>query len=163
MEKIEVFSYKEMHGETMKSSNSTFTYKPVVPPYSPEAGQCHVAFVEIEPGESSFDYHYHETDEEVFYIISGEGIVRTPKGNISVKAGDAITFPPGPNGAHALRNESTTEKLIYIDFDTHNLPEITHFPDSGRVSVAGPFSDVSFAQEQARINTNPRLKKGVKE
>jgi uncharacterized cupin superfamily protein len=162
MERIEVFSYNDMQGQQIGANNNVFTYKPVIPPYSPAAGQCHIAFVEIEPGKSSFDYHYHETDEEAFYIISGEGVVRTPKGDITVRTGDAITFPPGPDGAHSIRNESQTEKLIYIDFDTHNLPEITHFPDTGRVSIAGPFSDATYNIKQGTKNNNPRRKKGLK-
>ena len=58
-----------------------------------------------------------------------------------VKAGDAITFPVGPEGAHVIRNGSDTEKLVYIDFDTNNLPEIVHFPDTNQVMAYGKFSN----------------------
>lgn len=97
--------------------------------------QCRVNFVEVEPGSFAYGYHYHETDEEVFYIISGTGIVRTINGDVTVKAGDAITFPAGPEGAHVIRNGSDTEKLVYIDFDTNNLPEIVHLPDTNQVML----------------------------
>ena len=103
--------------------------------------QCRVNFVEVEPGSFAYGYHYHETDEEVFYIISGTGIVRTINGDVTVKAGDAITFPTGPEGAHVIRNGSDTEKLVYIDFDTNNLPEIVHLPDTNQVMAYGKFSN----------------------
>jgi len=32
-------------------------------------------------------------NEEVFYIISGEGILETPEGNITISAGDTIICP----------------------------------------------------------------------
>ena len=71
----------------------------------------------------------------------GTGIVRTANGDVRVKAGDAITFPTGPEGAHVIRNGSDTEKLVYIDFDTNNLPEIVHLPDTNQVMAYGKFSN----------------------
>ena len=109
--------------------------KPIVE--QTDVDQCRVNFVEVEPVIFAYGYHYHETDEEVFYIISGTGIVRTANGDVTVKAGDAITFPTGPEGAHVIRNGSDTEKLVYIDFDTNNLPEIVHLPDTNQVMAYG--------------------------
>jgi uncharacterized cupin superfamily protein len=163
MKEIEVFNYNDMEGEQICSGESGFTYKSVIAPTSPYAAQCHIAFVEIPPGKQSFNYHYHETDEEAFYIISGEGVVRTPKGDIAVKAGDVITFPAGPEHAHSIRNPSPTEKLVYIDFDTHNLPEITHYPDTGRVEVLGPHSAMSYDSRTGTPSKNPRKKSGVRQ
>lgn len=163
MKKIEVFNYQMMQGEKIATGENNYTYKPVIAPNSPLANQCHIAFVEVGPKQMSFSYHYHETDEEVFYIISGEGCIRTPDGDIHVKAGDAITFPPGPSGAHSISNPSLDQKLVYIDFDTHNLPEITHFPDTGRVEVLGAFSAMSYSETTGIPNKNPRRKHGVRE
>lgn len=158
MEKLEIYNPQNIEGTVKGSGSSTFIYKPVIAPDSPEAGQCHIAFVEVPPGNSSFEYHYHEADEEVFYIISGEGIVRTPKGDMRVRRGDLITFPPGADGAHSITNTSETEKLIYVDFDTHNLPEITHFPDKDIVHVQGVFSSVNYNCTQGEENPCRRVK-----
>jgi len=136
MKDVTVNNYAAMEGQVRTRDNNTFTVKPVVA--SQDANQCSIAFIEVDPGNYAFGYHYHEMNEEAFYIISGQGIVRTPDGEISVKAGDMITFPTGPKGAHVMRNSSETEKLIFIDFDTHNVPEIVHFPDMNKVMVIGP-------------------------
>jgi uncharacterized cupin superfamily protein len=109
--------------------------------------RCRASFIEVEPGNQAFGYHYHEMNEEVFYIISGIGIVRTPKGDITVKAGDAITFPAGKEGAHVIRNGSDTEKLIYIDFDAVNVPEIVHLPDTNKIMVVGPYSKGMYDEQ----------------
>jgi uncharacterized cupin superfamily protein len=97
--------------------------------------KCAAQFIEVEPGSAAFSYHYHESVEEVFYIISGEGSVRTFNGDVAVKAGDAITFPVGKGGSHVIRNASQTEKLVYIDFGTRGECEVVHCPDIDKIMV----------------------------
>ncbi|MBA4409468.1 MAG: cupin [Odoribacter sp.] len=138
MKELLVKNYNSIEGQKLGQDGNEFTVKPVIP--REDSNKCRVNFVEVEPGNYAFGYHYHEMNEEVFYIISGTGIVRTPKGEITVKAGDAITFPTGPEGAHVIRNGSDTENLVYIDFDAVNVPEIVHFPDTNKVMVTGPYS-----------------------
>ena len=159
---IEVLHLAELSGEKVQSGEKDYIYKPIVAPQSSSAGQSHIAVVEIMPGKHSFSYHYHETDEEAFYIISGQGAIRTPNIEYLVKQGDCILLPPGPQNAHSIRNTSESEKLVYIDFDTHNLPEITHFPDDGTVEVLGAFTSLEFKEEEGRA-VQPRLKKGIRE
>jgi uncharacterized cupin superfamily protein len=69
--------------------------------------------VEIKPENFEFNYHYHELNEEVFYIISGIGVVKTAKGDISVKSRRCYYFLCGRKIAHMIRNASDTETLIY--------------------------------------------------
>lgn len=105
-----------------------------------EVTQCRINFVEVEPGGAAYGYHWHENDEEAFYVIAGTGTVRTPQGEQMVKAGQIITFPACAAGAHVMMNKSETEKLVYLDFGTNHLPEICHMPDIGKrmlISRAG--------------------------
>jgi len=139
MKEIIVKNFNAIEGQKIASNGNEFVKKTVIP--KEEATRCTVNFIEVEPGNQAFGYHYHEMNEEVFYIISGVGIVRTPKGEITVKAGDVITFPAGKDGAHVIRNGSKTEKLVYIDVDAINVPEIVHFPDTRKVMVIGPYSN----------------------
>lgn len=139
MKELAVKNYKTAEGQKISQGGNEFTVKPIVAPG--DVTQCRVNFVEVEPGNFAYGYHYHETDEEVFYIISGTAVVRTPEGDKTLQAGDAITFPAGPEGAHVIRNASHTEKLVYLDFDTNNIPEIVHFPDTNQVMAYGKFSN----------------------
>lgn len=139
MKELAVKNYKTAEGQKISQGGNEFTVKPIVA--QADVTQCRANFVEVEPGNFAFGYHYHETDEEVFYIISGTAIVRTPQGELTLQEGDAITFPAGPEGAHVIRNGSDTEKLVYLDFDTNNLPEIVHFPDTNQVMAYGKFSN----------------------
>ena len=139
MKELAVKNYRTAEGQKISQDGNEFTVKPIVA--QADVNQCRVNVVEVEPGRLACGYQKHETGEEVFYIISGTGIVRTINGDVTVKAGDAITFPAGPEGAHVIRNGSDTEKLVYIDFDTNNLPEIVHFPDTNQVMAYGKFSN----------------------
>jgi mannose-6-phosphate isomerase-like protein (cupin superfamily) len=51
---------------------------------------------------SSIGYHLHESEEEIFYILSGRGVV-TEDGRVSsVGPGDAVLT--GGGGGHSLEN-----------------------------------------------------------
>lgn len=102
-----------------------------------EASQCTVSVYEIPPQKAAYPYHYHAKNEEVFYIISGTGLLRTPQGEKAVSAGDLLFFPANRSGAHKLTNTSETEKLVYIDFDTANDIDVAFYPDSGKMGVWG--------------------------
>ena len=102
-----------------------------------EAKQCVVNIFEIPPLKSAFPYHYHHNNEETFYIIKGYGILRTPDGERSVSAGDLLFFPANERGAHRLTNSSTTENLVYLDFDTSNEIDVTVYPDSEKIAIWG--------------------------
>ena len=96
-----------------------------------------VSVYEIPPGKAAYPYHYHHKNEETFYILSGEGILKTPEGERKVKAGELLFFPAGPEGAHKLTNLSETEMLTYIDFDVVHDIDIAVYPDSGKIGIWG--------------------------
>ena len=91
MKKIAVKNYNQVEGQKNSQNGNEFTVKSIIP--HDQVGKCSANFVEIEPGNYAYGYHYHESNEEIFYIISGTGIVRTPQGEITVKAADAINHP----------------------------------------------------------------------
>lgn len=45
-----------------------------------EAKNTSVSVYEIPPKKAAYPYHFHHNNEETFYIISGEGVLRTPSG-----------------------------------------------------------------------------------
>ena len=145
MKELLVKNYQTAEGQQMGEGGNVFTVKPVIP--RADVSKCRVNFIEVDPGNYAYGYHYHEMSEEVFYIISGVGIVRTIDGEITVNAGDAITFPTGKAGSHVIRNGSETEKLVYIDFDTVHVPEIVHLPNTGKMMVIGPYSNGTYDEK----------------
>lgn len=101
------------------------------------ADKTMVSIYEIPPLKSAYPYHYHLKNEETFYIISGEGVLKTPSGEMAVRAGDLLFFPANCEGAHKLTNTSSTENLVYIDFDVIHDLDITVYPNSDKIGVWG--------------------------
>ena len=109
--------------------------RPAVP--DDVAKKCRASFYELPVGMANYPYHYHLAQEEIFYIIRGEGALKTPQGEKTVKAGDMLYFPPGESGAHKLTNTGK-ETLVYIDFDTVDALDVAVYPDSDKVGVWSP-------------------------
>lgn len=133
MKKVEIKNYQNEKGQFMATHGAEFTVKAIVP--QNEISTLHANFVEVEPGHFAYSYHWHEENEEVFYVISGTAAVQLHDKEVTLKAGDAITFPTGPEGAHVIRNASATEKLVYLDFGSERLPEICHFPKVNKMMI----------------------------
>ena len=108
-----------------------------------------VSVYEIPPHKSAYPYHFHHNNEETFYILSGEGVLRTPDGERKVSAGEFLFFPTGPAGAHKLTNSSDTENLVYIDFDVVYDVDITIYPDSEKIGVWGMGINQLYPQVEA--------------
>ena len=96
-----------------------------------------VRVYEIPPGKAAYPYHYHLKNEETFFILKGEGLLRTHEGKRKVGPGDLLFFPAGEEGAHKLTNTSETEMLVYIDFDIVHDLDVAVYPDSGKLGVWG--------------------------
>ena len=110
--------------------------------------RCCVSIYEIPPEKAAYPYHYHTANEEVFYILSGEGLLITPDGNRALKPGDVVVCPPNEKGAHKIRNTSKTHNLVYLDVDTFNLPDVVYYPDSDKVGI------ISGGQPEGFFKTN---------
>ena len=105
--------------------------------------QCAVIFYDIAPGKSNYHFHYHIASEEIFYIISGEGILETNEGEIPISAGSVIVCPAGEEGAHRITNTSESEPLTYIDIDTVPKTDMAVYPRTGKIGV---FTTDGFAK-----------------
>lgn len=125
----------QIEPEVHEEKDNVFFLKKAFP--REDTSDCSVMFVEVPVGQHSFGYHYHDQSEEVFYIISGEGTLRTFYGEKAVKAGDVLCFPTGEKGAHCLSNRSEIEPLVYIDFGTRGRTDIISHPDEGFADVLG--------------------------
>ncbi|MCL2285508.1 MAG: cupin domain-containing protein [Firmicutes bacterium] len=100
-----------------------------------EGNQTVAAFYVLPPGKSNYPFHYHTTNEEVFYVISGKGILETFDGKHPITVGDIFVCPVGKGGAHKITNTSETENLVYLDVDTNKTPDIAYYPHSNRVGI----------------------------
>jgi uncharacterized cupin superfamily protein len=101
---------------------------------------------ELAPGERTFPYHFHHVNEEWLLVLAGAPTLREPDGEQRLRPGDAVCFPPGPEGAHQLRNDGV-EPARFAIFATAIYPEVVEYPDSGKVGVRGPHGSYNVRRE----------------
>ena len=91
----------------------------------------------VQPGKISCPFHSHRAEEEMFFIVKGEGTLRYGDERRRVRAGDFICCPVGgPETAHQLVNDSDSE-LAYISVSTMMPAEVCEYPDSGKIGAFG--------------------------
>ena len=89
----------------------------------------------VQPGKISCPFHSHRGEEEMFFIVKGEGTLRYGAEARKVRAGDFICCPTGgPETAHQIINDSGAE-LAYISVSTMMPAEICEYPDSGKIGA----------------------------
>ncbi len=89
----------------------------------------------IPPGKRAFPFHSHRVNEEMFFVIEGEGEIRIGDKTYTIKKGDFVACPPGgPETAHQIINTSKAE-LLYMGVSTKEGPEIAEYPDSKKFGV----------------------------
>jgi uncharacterized cupin superfamily protein len=88
---------------------------------------------ELPDGEKSWPYHFHHGMEEWLVVLSGSPTLRQPDGERVLRAGDAVCFPTGPEGAHQLTGPGSV-----LLISASRTPESTEYPDSGKVGVRPP-------------------------
>ena len=93
---------------------------------------------EVEPGESTWPYHFELVDEEWLIVVTGELTLRTPAGEQRLVAGDAVCFPAGADGAHAVRNDGSETARFVMPSTRPPYGDAVIYPDSGKFKVSGP-------------------------
>ncbi len=68
-----------------------------------EIGASHVV---LKPGAWSSQRHWHNGEDELLVMISGEAVLVEDAGRTVLRAGDVCAWPKGSTDGHHLRNES---------------------------------------------------------
>ena len=89
----------------------------------------------LPPGKSAFPFHCHSVNEEMFFVVEGQGELRLGDARHPIRAGDIVACPPGgPETAHNICNTSETD-LKFLAVSTRLSPEVCEYPDSGRFGL----------------------------
>ena len=100
------------------------------------ARQLGATVFEIDPGLPGL-YHYHYGNEEWAFVLDGTLTVRTPSGERELGRGDIAVFRRGPEGAHALGNNSDSVCRVAV-FSSMEEPDVVAYPDADVVgAIAG--------------------------
>jgi len=88
----------------------------------------------IPPGKRAWPYHAHLVNEEMVYVISGNGTLRHADDEFQIKTGDIVNFAADRDKPHQIINSSAAP-LKYLCISTMEAPDIVIYPDSGKYGV----------------------------
>lgn len=96
----------------------------------------------LPPGKVQCPFHSHHGEEEMFFILEGEGELRFGSERYPIRRHDVIACPTGgAEVAHQIVNTGNVD-LRYLAISTLVPVEVCEYPDSGKVSaVAGKRGD----------------------
>jgi uncharacterized cupin superfamily protein len=80
-------------------------------------------------------HHCHGAEEELFVVLSGDGVVRLGDDRFDVRAGTVVARPPGTGVAHSF--VAGPNGLELLTWGTREPNEIVHYPDSDKVYLRG--------------------------
>jgi len=92
-----------------------------------EFGASHVV---LKPGGWSSHRHWHDSEDEMLVMLSGEAVLVEDDGRTVLRAGDIAAWPKGVTNGHHLRNESDAD-CSYIAI-------------SGGARTGGGYSDIDM-------------------
>jgi len=102
---------------------------------SKQLGYC---VVSLDPGRASCPYHFHHSEEEVFHVLSGMGVLRQGDADgeeeVPLRAGDFVSFPAGTGIAHQLINRSD-KPFVYLAISNRVPADVCEYPDSDKLLV----------------------------
>jgi uncharacterized cupin superfamily protein len=100
----------------------------------PASARLGASVWEIAARSTQIPFHFHHLQEELVVVLRGRLVLRTHAGERELSEGDVVHFPTGPEGAHALRNE-TDEPARVLWISELADAEIAEYPDSGKLRV----------------------------
>jgi uncharacterized cupin superfamily protein len=126
----------------------------VLTPFMEESGAALCMNVtRLAPGKVGCPFHAHYVDDEIFFVLSGTGVLRYGDHIYPIGPNDAISCPAGTGVAHQLANTGT-EDLVYLGIGANSRTEVCVYPDSGKVMVRR-LGKVGFLEKAAFMDGEP--------
>lgn len=102
------------------------------------AKQLGYCVVSLGPGKCSGPFHFHHSEEELFFVLEGRALLRQgdAKGEEQVELGpgDFVAFPAGTGIAHQFVNDGD-EPFVYVGVSNRVGGDVTEYPDSDKLLI----------------------------
>ncbi len=128
-------------------------YRPLTPTLDALGGRLGVSYNRLTKGHIGCPFHYHLREDEVFYVLSGRGVLRYGDELYEIGPGDCISCPAGTKIAHQIANPYD-EDLVYLGIGPNDPHEVCVYPDTGKVLVRG-LKRVGFLEDAAYMANEP--------
>jgi uncharacterized cupin superfamily protein len=124
----------------------------------PRGGRLGVNQSRLPPGRATCPIHYHQLEDEAFFVLSGRGVLRYGDDVRELRPGDCVSCPAGTKIAHQIANPFEDD-LVYLAIGLNEPNEICVYPDTGKVMVRA-LEKVGFLQTAAYMEeeaVRPRI------
>ena len=101
----------------------------------PDAARMGASLWELKPGASGMTWHMHYGAEEMFFVLGGRVLFRTPEGEEELAAGDYVSCPEGRAGLHAYSNPYDVPARV-LGISAGGFPDVVAYPEHGYAWVA---------------------------
>ena len=130
-------------------------YTVLTPGMRERGGTLGVCRNRLPPGFAAAPFHWHLREDEVFFVLSGRGVLRYGDQLRVVRQGDCISCPAGTQVAHQFANPFD-EDFVYLAMGPHDPHEVCGYPDSGKVMVRS-LRQVGFLRATPYMEGEPEL------
>ncbi len=103
--------------------------------WRPDNAGLGATLYELRPGAEGMRWHMHYPGEEMFFVLSGRPVFRTPAGEEELTPGDYVFCPEGRVGLHAYRNPHHEPARI-LAISNGSFPDVVAYPEHGYAWVA---------------------------
>jgi uncharacterized cupin superfamily protein len=94
-----------------------------------------LARVAIAPGAEGSPPHCHSAEEELFYVLDGDGELLLGDDTFAVRAGSVVARPPGTGVAHSFR--AGDGGLTLLAYGQRRPEDTCFYPRSNKVAMRG--------------------------
>jgi uncharacterized cupin superfamily protein len=112
------------------------------------AARTGLSVYELPPGQAVSPYHFENPDEEWLLVVSGTPTLRHPDGEDQLEPWDLVFFPPGPAGAHLVRNKTGSTARVAMFSSAGATVGAVVYPDSDTVWVWSEDDSVDLVVER---------------
>jgi uncharacterized cupin superfamily protein len=103
--------------------------------WRPENARMGASLWELKPGAEGMRWHMHYGWEEMFFVLSGRPVFRTPDGEEELAPGDFVFCPEGRAGLHAYSNPHDEPARI-LAMSAGGFPDVVAYPEHQYAWVA---------------------------
>jgi uncharacterized cupin superfamily protein len=131
--------------------------KCLTPSMRARGGSLGINHSRVRPGHTMSPFHYHQREDEAFFVLSGRGVLRYGDELSLLRAGDCVSCPAGTKIAHQIANPFE-EDLIYLAIGVHDPHEVCVYPDNGKVMIRS-LRQIGFMNPASYLEGEPERPK----
>jgi uncharacterized cupin superfamily protein len=118
--------------------------------WRPDNARMGASLWELRPGAPGMRWHMHYGAEEMFFVLSGRPLWRSPEGEEERAPGDFVFCPEGRAGLHAFSNPHDEPARI-VGISAGGFPDVVAYPEHGYAWVATRDPDLPAGQDPGII------------